>query len=304
MAEKRRNAPPAPKGQGTMMLFFFVMILIMVDPSIREGLGAGMSYVLNPTIGFGGTIPVISIMLAGTLTGLVSTGLRVWATDFVEMERSRLLQRSFSRQMNDARIRRDTDKLNKLKRAQPYVMSKQMEVQSATMKPALGTMFLAIAVFWWLSVFVAAEVPFKCVSLPWATCWPLDGSFGLPYWIALYSVMSLPFTLAFSSTLKLWRLRNFDAEAVGKESAPSVEDLVARANEEVEDEEVVDAAARRARKRLKGAGGGASADGDDEDGSDDEDDVDDDDEDLEIVEDDEAAIVDPSVKRARAVEEE
>ncbi len=293
MASQRKDAPPMPKGQGTMMMFFFVMLLIMVDPNIRTGLGVGMSYVLNPTIGFAGSLPVVSIMLAGTLTGLVSTGLRVWATDFVEVERSRLLQRSFQRQMNDARIRRDSDKLNKLKRAQPHVMSKQMEVQSATMRPALGTMFLAIAVFWWLNVFITDEVAFKCVSLPWTACWPLDGSFGLPYWIALYSIMSLPFTLAISSGLKLWRLRNFDPESIADKPVPTVEDLLERVDERAEDEEVVEAAARRARKRLKRGGAG----GDDFD--DDEDDAP-----VRIVEDEDAVIVDTGAKRARVVEDE
>jgi uncharacterized membrane protein (DUF106 family) len=282
----------------TMMLFFFAMILILFDPNLRVGLGAGMSFVLSPSIGFGGSLPVISVMLAGTLTGLVSTSLRVWATDFVEMERSRLLQRSFSRQMNDARIRRDTDKMAKLRRAQPHVMSKTMETQMATMKPALGTMFLAIAVFWWLQHFIDTEVAFKCVSLPWATCWPLNGNFGLPYWIALYSIMSLPFTLAFSAGLKLWRLRNFDAAKLAEKPVPSVEEILDKVDEQAADEEVVDEAATRARRRLAGAPAAAGA-ADDEQGDGDEED-----ERVRIVEDEDAQIVDPSLKRARAVEEE
>ncbi len=300
MANERRDAPPRPKGQGYMMIFFFMMILIMVDPSIREGLGAGMSFVLSPTIGFGGTIPVISVMLAGTLTGLVSTTLRVWATDFVEVERSRLLQRSFTRQMNDARMRRDTDKLSKLKRAQPHVMSKSMQAQMATMKPALGTMFLAIAVFWWLQLFITNEVAFKCVSLPWTACWPLDASFGLPYWIALYSVMSLPFTLASSAGLKLWRLHRFDPESLRDKPMPSVEEILDRVDEDADDDEIVDAAARRARKRLAGSKPGASGDAYDEydDDDEDEDDV------VRIVDDEDAEIVDGEIKRARVVEDE
>jgi uncharacterized membrane protein (DUF106 family) len=278
-----------------MMIMMFMMLLLFVDPSIREGLGAGMSFVLSPSIGFGGTIPVITVMLAGTLTGLVSTTLRVWATDFVEVERSRLLQRSFSRQMNDARMRRDTDKMSKLKRAQPHVMGKSMEAQMSAMKPAIGTMFLAIAVFWWLSLFITNEVAFKCASLPWSACWPLNGEFGpLPYWIALYSVMSLPLTLASSAGLKLWRLHRFDPKSLEEKPMPSVDEIIDRVDEEVDDEEVVDAAARRARKRLAGSKGAVSDYDDDED----------DDDDVRIVDDEDAEIVDGETKRARVVEDD
>ncbi|HEX9709732.1 MAG TPA: EMC3/TMCO1 family protein [Candidatus Thermoplasmatota archaeon] len=297
MASARKQAPPRPKGQGTMMIFFFVMILIMVDPAIRDGLGVGMSFLLSPTIGFGGSLPVISVMLAGTITGLVSTGLRVWATDFIEVERSRLLQRSFTRQMNDARIRRDSDKLNQLKRAQPHVMSKSMEAQMATMKPAIGTMFLAIAVFWWLQLFISSEVAFKCVSLPWAACWPLEASFGLPYWIAMYSVMSLPFTLAFSAGLKLWRLRNFDPESLRDKPVPSVEEIVERVADEAEDEAVVEQAARRAKRRLEGGTRAAAGEEEIDEEIDDEGDV-------RIVDDEDAHIVDSEAKQPRVVEEE
>jgi len=297
VASARKQAPPRPKGQGTMMIFFFVMILIMVDPAIRDGLGVGMSFLLSPTIGFGGSLPVISVMLAGTITGLVSTGLRVWATDFIEVERSRLLQRSFTRQMNDARIRRDSDKLNQLKRAQPHVMSKSMEAQMATMKPAIGTMFLAIAVFWWLQLFISSEVAFKCVSLPWAACWPLEASFGLPYWIAMYSVMSLPFTLAFSAGLKLWRLRNFDPESLRDKPVPSVEEIVERVADEAEDEAVVEQAARRAKRRLEGGTRAAAGEEEIDEEIDDEGDV-------RIVDDEDAHIVDSEAKQPRVVEEE
>jgi len=217
-----------------------------------------MSVVLTPAIGFGGSMPVVSVMLAGALTGLVSTGLRHLFSDYLKMERARRLQQSFSREMNEARIKRDPDRIHRLKNAQPFVMKETMETQMATMKPAVGTMFLAIAVFWWLAVFLdpaQGHVDVDAVSLPWASAWPLHSTFGpFPYWIALYSIMSLPFTVVFGSALKLWRYRNFDETNLeGFKPVPSIDELVEKADDgSADDEAVIKAEVERARRRLKG----------------------------------------------------
>lgn len=253
--QKRPPPPPAPKGQTYFLLAMMVMMLIMINPELRDGMGIGMSYVLNPAIGFGGALPIVSILLAGVLTGLISTGLRHWATDFVEVERSRLLQRSFTRQLNRARLKRDEEEIHRLRRAQPHVMAKSMEANMSSMKPAMGTMILAIAVFWWLNIFVYQEVPFDCVSLPWTSCWPLRASWGLPYWVVLYSIMSLPITLAFGAALRMWRYRSFDPTDMAA-PLPSIEEIVANANRPDADEVVIEKEAERARRRIRGEAAG------------------------------------------------
>lgn len=257
MAAKRRAAkrrappPPAPKGQGYFLMAMMMMLFITVDPNLRTLLGKGMSLLLTPSIGFGGALPVISVALAGLLTGFVSTGLRTWSTDFVAVERFRTLQRAFSREMSDARRRRDVDRTRKLRDAQPYLMSHSMQVQMSTMKPAIGTMILAIAVFWWLAIFLAQDVRIQSISLPWAASWPIHATFGpFPYWIGLYSVMSLPATLALGAALKLWRYRAFDPNAPLK-PLPSLEDLMRRAERKDEDEKLVEQELERAKRRLK-----------------------------------------------------
>ena len=252
MAERKRPpAPPAPKGQTYFLLAMMVMMLIMINPELRDGMGIGMSYVLNPAIGFGGGLPIVSILMAGVLTGLISTGLRHWATDFLEVERSRLMQRSFTRQLNRARLKRDEEEIHRLRRAQPHVMAKSMEANMSSMKPAMGTMILAIAVFWWLNIFVYQEVPFECVSLPWTPCWPLRASWGLPYWVVLYSIMSLPITLAFGAALRLWRYRAFDPSGMAA-PLPSIEEIVENANKADADEVVIEQEAARAKRRMRG----------------------------------------------------
>jgi len=231
-----------------------LMLLIMADPSISLAMGTGMGLLLNPTIGFGGHLPVLSILCAGLLTGLISTGLRHWSTDYIALERGRVLQRTFQKEMMDARVKRDDEKVARMRRAQPFMMSHTMSAQYATMKPAVGTMVIALAVYGWMNLFLRTgpgHVHTSSISLPWTAAWALPpGSLQMMF---LYAIMSLPVTLVASHALKLWRFRSFDPKAE-LPHVPTVADLIARADGEIDDEGVVDKESAKARRRLKGAG--------------------------------------------------
>ncbi len=246
-----------------MLLTMMLMLFVMIDPALSAALGAGMSFVLNPTIGFGGHLPVISVFFAGAITGVLSTGLRHWSSDYIALERGRLMQKSFQKELSEARLKRDVDRIERLKRAQPFVMSHTMEANYATMRPAVGTMVVALAVFGWLNVFLSQIVQVSFVSLPWASSWPLHGSFGFPYWVILYMVMSLPLTVTIGAVLKLWRYRSFDPKAPLK-TMPTVEDLIRRAEGQADDGDLLAKESARAKRRLKQAraGGGALSEDD------------------------------------------
>lgn len=246
-----------------MLLTMMLMLFIMIDPALSAALGAGMSFVLNPTIGFAGHVPVVSVFFAGAITGVLSTGLRHWSSDYIALERGRIMQKSFQKEMSDARLKRDVDRVERLKRAQPFVMSQTMEANYATMRPAVGTMIVALAVFGWLNVFLTKVVTVSFISLPWASSWPLHGSFGFPYWVVLYMVMSLPLTVSIGAVLKLWRYRAFDAKAPLK-PMPTVEDLIRRAEGDAEDLDLLSKESARAKRRLKQAraGGGSQVEDD------------------------------------------
>jgi uncharacterized membrane protein (DUF106 family) len=267
---QRRNAPPAPKGQSYMILMMVLMLFVMADPSLSSALGSGMALLLNPTIGFSGHMPVISILLAGMITGVISTGLRHWSSDYVALERGRVLQRTFQKELTDARLKRDVDRVERMRRAQPFLMSLTMEAQYATMKPAVGTMLIALAVYGWMRVFLATQVHTSSVSLPWTAQWALPpGSLQM---MLLYAVMSLPITVVIGASLKLWRFRHFDPKAP-LAPLPTVDDLVRRAEGEIDDETTVKKESERARRRLKAAGedggeGGDEVEIEEDDGSD------------------------------------
>ncbi len=274
-SQKRPPAPPVPKGQSYMIIMMMLMLLIMTNPGFSQGLGAAMGVVLTPVIGFGGHMPVLSILCAGLITGLLSTILRHFSTDYVAIERGRALNKSFSKEMMDARAKGDVDRVERLRRAQPFMMSHTMSAQYATMKPAIGTMVVAIAVYGWMNHFLSNDVPTQNVSLPWTVYWALPaGSLQMMF---LYAIVSLPVTLVATNILKLHRFRNFDPKAE-LPPVPTVSDLVRRAQGEIDDEEVVSKESAKAKRRLRAAAGGEVED--DEDAQV----VDEDEEDVKIVE--------------------
>jgi uncharacterized membrane protein (DUF106 family) len=246
--QKRPNAPPVPKGQSYMLVMMMLMILIMTNPGISLELGYAMGVVLNPVIGFGGHMPVLSILCAGLITGLLSTFLRHWSTDYVALERGRILQKSFQKELMNARAKGDVDRVERLRRAQPFMMSHTMSAQYATMKPAIGTMIVAIAVYGWMNAFLSKDVPTHNVSLPWTVYWALPaGSLQMMF---LYAIVSLPVTLVATNILKLHRFRNFDPSAP-LPPIPTVGDLVRRAEGEKDDEATVKKESAKAKRRIR-----------------------------------------------------
>jgi uncharacterized membrane protein (DUF106 family) len=275
--QKRPPAPPIPKGQSYMLVMMMLMLLIMTTPNLSSGLGSAMGVVLTPAIGFGGHMPVLSILCAGLITGMLSTILRHWTTDYVAIARGQVLNKSFSKEMMDARAKGDVDRVERLRRAQPFMMSHTMSAQYATMKPAIGTMIVALAVYGWMNHFLSTSVPTRNVSLPWTVYWALPaGSIQMMF---LYAIVSLPVTLVATNALKLHRFRNFDPKAE-LPPIPTVNDLIRRAQGEIDDETVVKKEGEKAKRRLRAASGIVE---DDEDAEV----VHEDDEDIEIVDPDE-----------------
>ncbi|HEX2066759.1 MAG TPA: hypothetical protein VHI93_08105, partial [Candidatus Thermoplasmatota archaeon] len=101
-------APPAPgprKGSGNLVniaglvLVFFVLF----NEDLRNQLGEWAGFVLDPTIGFGGRYPVLTILLAGAVLVGVTTVVRHFTTDWIETARSQAFARHFQREMMAAR---------------------------------------------------------------------------------------------------------------------------------------------------------------------------------------------------------
>ncbi|UCF08897.1 MAG: DUF106 domain-containing protein [Thermoplasmata archaeon] len=206
MAEEEK-----PAGGSSSMMLMMVMLLMMLflfDEDIRRGLGQAMDPALSPILSLDYSFPLITLFFASLLSMTLSTLLRTYTTDWMELARVQKIQADFNKEMKDARLSNNQAKVNKLMEKQPEIMRESMMASTQPMKVMPVTMIFVIPIFVWLSFFIS-RLPVSTVSVPWAEKVALTG-FNVcffPNWIIMYSLMSIPFSQVLYRSLKLFRFR-------------------------------------------------------------------------------------------------
>lgn len=197
-----RPQQAAPGGSSiTWMFVFLFLMLILFNPGIRNSLGSGMGFLMDPVIGFSGTQPLWSIFIGSLIIVIITQFIRHLMTNWIRLAREQRYMSAFNKEVSEARKAGNEVRMRKLLEMQPQVMSKQMDIQAQTMKPTIFTMVIFIAFFTWLYVFTAAAAV-KSVSLPWEPAWPLQKVAWFPYGIALYMLFSMTLGQAVTNILK------------------------------------------------------------------------------------------------------
>ena len=179
----------------TQMLYFgifiFSMVVIYLAP-LREAIGTALGTVLDPSIGFNFEFPVITLVLAGIIIGVVTAVPRYIFTDWLKMGKAQARTRAFSEALRKAYRENDQDKVKKLQKLRTEMTMEQQVVQMNNTKPLMFLSFFTILIFVWLFVFVYA-MNYAYISTPWSPTVPLLGSFlgPMPYWVFLYFVANL-----------------------------------------------------------------------------------------------------------------
>lgn len=208
----------------TAMLFasFGLVFLVMFDENLRLKTGAAAGFLLEPVIGFGGKAPALTLFFASVILVVVTTVIRHFLVDWVNMARVQEAMRSFQKEFADARKSNNTYKLKKLTDAQPEVMQLQASMTTDQMKPMAFTMLIVIPIFAWLSHFLTQPNVGHILSVPWNQNWDILANFEwfgrtgfLPRWILLYSLFGIPFGQIAQRILKLWEYRNVDLDGDG-----------------------------------------------------------------------------------------
>ncbi len=211
------KAPPPSGGSGmTWMFVMLLMMFIVLSPSVRNVLGVGMAYVMDPLVGLDGTQPMWSILLGSIIIVIISQVIRHLMTDWVHLAKDQRYMTAFNKELSEARKNGNAMRMQKLMEMQPEVMMRQMDVQAQTMKPTVFTMVVFVAFITWIYVFTATAVV-RTVSLPWEGAWPLLSRAWMPYSVVLYMLFSIVIGQVVINTLKyisfMRRLRALDAGA-------------------------------------------------------------------------------------------
>lgn len=213
---KKRN----PMSTALLFLSFGLVFLILFNEPLREWLGRLAGYGLEPAIGFGGSYPILTIFLASVVLVILTTVIRHFLVDWVNMARVQEAMRAFQKEFSQARKDNNTYKIKKLTEAQPEIMQLQASMSAEQMKPMAATMIIVVPIFAWLYHFIDTTAATHQAMVPWNTDWDFTQNWWfLPRWILLYSLFGIPFGQIAQRVLKLWEYRHHDLDGDGKTPA-------------------------------------------------------------------------------------
>lgn len=185
------------------LMGFFILLMILFNPTLRNGLAEAAGAVLFPIIGFNHQYPVLTIFTAGSIVIAISTTLRHFTMDWKEMAKMQKIMSKFQREFREARANKNTYKIKKLEKLQPKMMQRQSETAGGQMKLMPITMIIFIPVFTWIWLFLS-NVSHFYVTVPWASNVNLFDRYVIFFnWILLYMLLSIPLTQVLQYVLKL-----------------------------------------------------------------------------------------------------
>jgi len=183
------------QGSNLLMLMILMMLMFFIMPTLAPILADYLHVVLWPLIGFGGKLPVLTLLLSGLIVVFFSSMLTNFFTDWKKMGESQEISRAFQKEMSKARREGNTNRVNKLMKMQPEIMKRQTEASGGMMKPMVFLIIFIWPIFMWLRTFLSISVPHYYITLPWGNMVPLINgpgeAFIMQAWLWLYLVFSI-----------------------------------------------------------------------------------------------------------------
>lgn len=222
--------PPKPDFGGQLVLLMALMfaMFILFDQGIRRSLGEIVGVGLTPVVGFGGHLPILTLLCTGLITSVFSITIRQLFTDWIGQARNARMASAFQKELREARTSNNTYKLKKLTELQPQVMSQQLKASQTQLKLMPMTMIIIVPTFAWLANFVYLDLDSTVFSVPWEFNASMESTNVLPNWILLYSLLTLPFGQVLTRTLKYIsfrkKLRKLDEEEASGGRIPDLDE--------------------------------------------------------------------------------
>src|SRR5881397_1479952 len=195
-----------------LMIFLFLLALYaIIDPPVGAAFAAYANVVLFPMFGFGGTLPVLTILLAGLLTTTIGSIIRDHYTNWVKMARTQKVMSAWRKEQMEAMRKGQQTRLAQLKEVQKGFAKDQMDMMSTPYKSTAWTIFLFIVIFTWLRLFVDVVLQGlgnQWIAVPWSNHVFLNNpGYVFPAWVLLYSLLAIPFGQIVVRVLKYIRFR-------------------------------------------------------------------------------------------------
>lgn len=222
--ETKAAVPPlaAPSFSRFIMIFLFIMgLYVAFVPGAGEPFAIALGVVLNPLLGFGGRFPVITILLAGLMSTTISSVFRHRFTDWVKMAKAGRTANALRKDIFEATRKGNLARAKRLREVQLEKAVEMNAVQMSSMKGTAYTFLFLVVLFIWLNGefvhIVLASQDNLYFAVPWSFDAVFTGSYVLPTWALLYSLLAIPFSQIVVRVLKYWsfsrKLRDLDSGA-------------------------------------------------------------------------------------------
>ena len=194
-----------------MYMMVFLTLFVFIDNGLRTAFGAAVGTVFDPLIGFGGKYPLITLLLAGSFTTIISSVSRHVFTDWVKTTKVNQRLRALQKAQMEAMRRGNPGKVAKLKELSFEIRAESTDVQVQQLKPLAFTFLPFIVFFAWLSSWFAEFVIGQghvFVAVPWSYQASLLATYAIfPGWLLLYIVLAIPIGQIVARGLKLVSFR-------------------------------------------------------------------------------------------------
>jgi len=173
-----------------MVLGIFMMFGIIMFPNMREVIGKLMNTLLEPILG-GLPIHMIIFVLAA-FTGIYASLIQKYTMDWGLMKRVQEKSRTIQKEMRQAQLTNNAQKIKKLEAQYAEMMGDQMNMFKQQFKPMLYISIISIPLFYWVYLLIGQNpdatmiFPFWGVQKLNATVWIFQ------YWLFWYFLCSIP----------------------------------------------------------------------------------------------------------------
>ncbi|MCI4331851.1 MAG: EMC3/TMCO1 family protein [Thermoplasmata archaeon] len=205
------RAPPVQFKLSTFVLTFLFLlgILMIFNPPTRLQVAQLIGAPLAWAIGFGGSYLLLTMLLAGVIEMLLTALAYNWTTDWVKAARVQSWSGAFRKVQMAAIKSGKKDRIASLQPHQQELTKLTGEVSMAQLKGMAVTWFLVIAIYTWVGIFIGLNAAHSVVNIGGDMVSLTQKEWIVPLWFLLFSLYTVPFSLAFRRILKHYSLRRY-----------------------------------------------------------------------------------------------
>jgi len=174
-----------------MFLGIFLMFGIIMFPNMSKNIGNVMDMILKPILG-GLPLHMIIFVLAA-ITGLYASLIQKYTMDWSLMRRVQEKSKLIQKEMRQAQLSNNAQKIKKLEGQYQEMMGDQMEMFKQQFKPMLYISIISIPLFYWVYLLTSQD-PGATMTFPFWGVQNLNDKvfWEFQYWLFWYFLCSIP----------------------------------------------------------------------------------------------------------------